>query len=1204
MKGLDPVYRGLCPNCGGPIRAERLRKGLPCASCYPWEAPASVEEVARRLAERGRLQGYLWLYDLESRYSDFKAYFEARTGSSLWSAQRSWARRLLALESLAIIAPTGVGKTTLLMVYAAYRVERDNWRILYLVPTENLARQVASRLEELLGERVAYYYSSLPKARKEEMLSRIETGGYSVLVATTSFLQRRFDLLRGGKFDLVIVDDVDSLLRNSRNVNRVLELLGFPEEALEAAERLVKARIRFYAALAAGRKDLVEKYEAEVAEAEEKLQLALPGDAGQLVIASATGRPRGLKHLLFKELLGFEVGGGTDYMRDVTDAYTLARNPFERVSEIVERLGPGGVVFVSQVYGKAAAKALRTILEARGLRVALALAGSRRAVDKLARGEVDVVVGVASRYGVFVRGVDLPERIRYAVFLGVPARRMAFDDAVASPRRLLSILVYLSDAGDDAARSYVDRLRRLLEKISDPSIVSLAYKGRIKPEGLLAELVNVMKDAAAHAKIRMLEETSEGPVRIRGIVIERENDDLYVFLPDAATYLQASGRTSRLYKGVMTHGLSVIVEESRDRVEALEERLRLYTSTNIVDYETLNLDEELKRISNTRRGKGRRVSVKTVLLVVESPTKARTIAWFWGRPSKRRSGRLVVYETSTGDPETGTIYLLTVTATRGHLYDLALDEDGSIYGVHVIGGSYRPVYTTVKRCLDCGYQYAAEGPCPRCGSQRVLDAQSVVNTLRKLASEVDEVVIATDPDREGEKIAWDVYLAVRPYNSRVRRGAFHEVTREAVLAALRGSEDIDEKLVAAQIVRRIEDRWIGFSLSQHLWSIYGKHWLGAGRVQTPVLGWVVERYQQWKDERGYYVIVYLNGGKIYIYSREKPTNTPGHLRVLEAEYWEEEAGPQPPFTTDSLIYEAGRRLGLPAGLTMRLAQDLFESGLITYHRTDSTRVSPAGLAIAASYLESKGMKHLYTPRTWGEGGAHEAIRPTKPIDAEELEKRILDGSIRVPVKLTRLHLKLYKLIFDRFIASQARKSRFVKARIVVEYAGLREDLDLVVDVVGEGFHIFYGPRIDGWARNLAPGATLPVKEVKVVRGSKVRLYTSADLVRLMKERGIGRPSTYAKAIEANKRHGYVIESKKRGFMIPTKTGIEVYGYLSAHFQDLVSEETSRRLEELLDHVESGSLEAWEALERVRGLIESSLSSVVEGYTLAGAQGAT
>ena len=1202
MKGLDPVYRGLCPNCGGPIRAERLEKGLPCASCYPWEAPASVEEIAKRLAERGRLRGYLWLYDLESRYSDFKVYFEARTGSSLWSAQRSWARRLLALESLAIIAPTGVGKTTLLMVYAAYRVERDGWRILYLVPTENLARQVASRLEELLGGRVAYYYSSLPKARKEEMISRIESGDYSVLVATTSFLQRRFDLLQGGRFDLVIVDDVDSLLRNSRNVDRVLGLLGFPGEALEAAERLVKARIRLYAALAAGRKDLVEKYEAEVAEAEESLQIALPSDAGQLVIASATGRPRGLKHLLFKELLGFEVGGGTDYMRDVTDAYTLTGKPFERAADIVERLGPGGVVFVSQVHGKAAAKALKAVLEARGLRVALALAGSRRAVDKLARGEVDVVVGVASRYGVLVRGVDLPERIRYAVFLGVPARRMDFDDAVASPRRLLSILVYLSDKGDTAARAYVEKIRRLLDKISDTSVVSLAYKGRIKPEGLLAELVNVMREASEYAKARMLEEASGGPVRIRGIVVEREDDDLKIFMPDAATYLQASGRTSRLYKGVMTHGLSVIVEETRERVEALEERLRLYTSTSIVDYDSLDLDAEMRRISETRRGKGKRVSVKTVLLVVESPTKARTIAWFWGRPSKRRSGRLVVYETSTGDPETGTIYLLTITATRGHLFDLALDEDGSVFGVHVAGGSYSPVYTTVKRCLDCGYQYAAEGPCPRCGSQRVLDSQSVVNTLRKLASEVDEVIIATDPDREGEKIAWDVYLAVRPYNPRVRRGAFHEVTREAVLAALRSAGSVDDRLVAAQIVRRIEDRWIGFSLSQHLWSVYGKRWLGAGRVQTPVLGWVVERYQEWKGERGYYVILRVRGGgRVYIYTREKPAETPSYMSVVEAEYWEEEAGPQPPFTTDSLIYEAGRRLGLPAGLTMKLAQELFESGLITYHRTDSTRVSPAGLAVAASYLESRGLKHLYTPRTWGEGGAHEAIRPTRPIDAEELEKRILDGSIRVPVKLTRLHLKLYKLIFDRFIASQSRKSKFVKARIVVEYAGLREELDLVVDAVGEGFHLFYGPRIDAWARNLSPGARIPVEEAKLVRGSRVRLYTSADLVRLMKERGIGRPSTYAKAIEANKRHGYVVESKRRGYMIPTKTGIEVYKYLSSNFDDLVSEETSRRLEELLDAVESGRLEAWEALERVRSLVESSLSSVIEGYTLAGAK---
>ncbi|MEB3846987.1 MAG: hypothetical protein GSR74_03315, partial [Desulfurococcales archaeon] len=122
MKRLDPVYTNACPNCGGPISASRLEKGLPCAKCLPKPVYGGVIEVAEELIARGTLKGYVWLYDLERRFQDFGVFFQAKTGSSLWSAQASWARRLLSMENMAIIAPTGVGKTTLLLAYASYRV--------------------------------------------------------------------------------------------------------------------------------------------------------------------------------------------------------------------------------------------------------------------------------------------------------------------------------------------------------------------------------------------------------------------------------------------------------------------------------------------------------------------------------------------------------------------------------------------------------------------------------------------------------------------------------------------------------------------------------------------------------------------------------------------------------------------------------------------------------------------------------------------------------------------------------------------------------------------------------------------------------------------------------------------------------------------------------------------------------------------------
>ena len=1207
MSSIEPVMRAMCPNCGGPISAARLADGLPCERCLPRPVYGGPREIGEALRKAGKLSGYAWLYDLELDLEDFEAFFEAKTGSKLWSAQTSWAKRLLTLDSLAIIAPTGVGKTTLLMVYAAYRATRHGWKVLYIVPTQNLVRQVYDKLSEMV-DGVVYYTGSMGRKAKKEALERIENGDFKILIVTTSFLQRGFAILeKAAPFQLILVDDVDSLLRSGTNVERVLLLMGFSRDTIEKAEELVKTRFKLYAALQAGREDKVEELRTKLAELEAELALQHEQPMSQLVIASATGRPKGVKHYLFKELLGFEVGGGSDYMRSVTDTYTISDKPIEETVRIIKKLGAGGIVFVSQLYGKETAKIVAAKLEKEGIRTAVALAGTRRAIEKLARGDVDVVIGVASRYGVIVRGIDLPEKIRYAVFVGVPARRMKLSDALSSPRRQLSLLYELKDRGVEEAGEYIRRLSRLLEKIHNPTVLSLAYKGKIEASGLLEEAVDTMKRAAKliSEKIEGILDSSGGTIRVGGSVIERRGNTVYFVIPDAPTYLQASGRTSRLLRGVMTHGLSIVVSENLDHVLALWERLKWYTQAEPVEFGSLDLNSVLRRIEASRKGEGKKVNVKTVLFVVESPTKARTIAWFWGRPSKRRIGRVTVYETSVADPGTGAVYLLMVVASRGHVLELAIDEDDSIYGVRLENGVYRPVYTAIKKCLACGYTFAGDGPCPRCGSTELYSAQAIIGTLRKLAVEVDEVVIATDPDREGEKIAWDIYLALRPYNPNIKRGRFHEVTRKAVLEALASGERINENLVKAQIVRRIEDRWIGFSLSRHLWSIYGKKWLGAGRVQTPVLGWAVERYEQWKANKGYGTIFRHKdtGERIYVFTADKPEWRSGDrikARIVEKEEWEENVAPPPPFTTDEMLYEASRVLGFSASQTMRLAQDLFESGLITYHRTDSTRVSPAGIALAREYLEQAGLLDLYQGRSWGEGGAHEAIRPTRPVDAEQLRRGIIEGTIRVQTKLTWAHFRLYDLIFRRFIASQMKPDRLRRVRITLEIGSVRVVKEAITGIAGTGYTRVLRPRVSKLLAEAKNEVELVVE--RIARTSRVRLYNAGDLVKIMKKEGIGRPSTYAKAIEANRRHGYIVLSKKRQYVIPTKLGISVYKYLSENYRELVSVETSRRMEEMLDLIESGELDAGRALEIVASMITGVLEDVSISRATVGAVG--
>ncbi|MGC9071509.1 MAG: reverse gyrase [Acidilobus sp.] len=1205
MPRLEPVYKGLCPNCGREITATRLARGLPCSVCLP-EEPQDADPISvwKILKGRGAEGAYLYLYLLETAFEDFSSYFEDKNSFALSSAQRSWARRLLRLESFSIVAPTGVGKTTLLMAYAAYRADVDHWRILYLVPTENLVAQTAERLISMAKEgSVAYYYSSMRESDKEGMLKRIGGLDYRILVVTPGFLVRNFNTLRkASPYNLVIVDDVDSLLRNSKNIDRTLVLLGFSEEAVNMAFDLVQLRLELAQALKQGRHERADELMNEIAQKGfelEKLKHVELNEGmlarGQLVIASATGRPKGVKHLVFREILGFEVGGGTDYLRNVIDSYIIADDVINAVVDLARRLGRGGLVFVSQSYGKSLVKAVTQRLNEGGVKALHAVSNPRKAIEKLLSGEIDVAVGVASRYGALVRGIDLPEVIRYAIFVGVPASRLDIKTALLSPRRLLRVLMF----AEEKDRSFSDLRRRLEELLrrygSESQLVAAVVKGQLEVHGRLEELRQVVLEGSEKVA-SLLDEAlrEEGQaVKIGTMVVRREGGSVWLYSPDGPTYIQASGRTSRLFHGAMTRGLSVVIDKIPELVDALQDRLRWVSQAEFVPFDSLNMEEVEKELEESRKesvAASKKISVITELIVVESPTKARTIANFWGRPARRREGNLNIYETTVVDNTTNTVHLITVTASKGHVFDLvASPEQGTLFGVKVSKDAWEPIYIGVKRCLDCGYQFAEDSNvCPRCGSARIVDSLGIVETLRKIASEVDRVIIMTDPDREGEKIAWDLYLALKPYNSQIYRSAFHEVTPRAFMEALRTPGQIRQSLVDAQIARRIDDRWIGFITSQFLWSRLGKNWLGAGRVQTPVLGWVIERYSQYKDNLGFKVRVVLpSGTPVIFYTRDEAlaeeASQSQYLIALTEKVWTEEVNPQPPFTTDELIFEASARLGYSAPLTMKLAQDLFYSGLITYHRTDSTRISDAGIAVARQYLEAHGLSQYFKPRTWGAGGAHEAIRPTRPLSAEELERAVLDGSINVPMQLTGAHYKVYQLIFERFMASQMSPATLEKAAVRLTIGKLSTELEATLSVVKEGFTIISRPRLETWVqREAGKERQVPVSNVKLFKGSLVQLFRSGDLVMLMRKRNIGRPSTYAKVIEANMRHGYFIESKRSKFIIPTNLGKKVYEVLtSSPFAPLLSEDESARLEEALDKIEAGQEDVMNFVAKVK-----------------------
>ncbi|MEM4700184.1 MAG: reverse gyrase, partial [Candidatus Nezhaarchaeales archaeon] len=1028
---MRALFKRACLNCGGDVDDGRLLLGLPCRRCLSdeeveliikgAEGKIPVEAVAEALEKKGLLKGLKRVLAARSSLREFESFFEKVLGVSLWSSQRTWARRVLLRKSFAIVAPTGVGKTVFGLAMAAFLASKG-WKCYVISPTTLLVEQARGWLNKIisaagLGVRLAYYSTALHKAEREEELSKIKAQNFDILVTTSSFLARNFELLKRSKFRFIFVDDVDAVLKSSKNIDRILVLLGFKQEEVEECLSLIKLRAevaRLTKLARAGREhgdvsELLERARGELDELGRRVADVVKRKAGRgvLVVSTATGRPRGLRVKLFRELLGFEVGSRSEAIRNVEDVFvTPGRTVEEEVVNLVRRLGGGGLVFVPLDKGVEYASKLTELLNASGVRAELVYSkGRREVVEAFVRREVDVLVGVASYYGLLVRGIDVPERIRYAIFAGVPKMKFTLELREAYPSRMLQLLIELREAlpqeEQAAALRLIGRVRRLLWRLTPASFEELkkVLSEGGEPPRWLASAYSTIREAADFViKALSRSEVREALKKATHLVLEEEGGKLKVTVPDVPTYIQASGRTSRMYAGGVSKGLSIVVIDD-ERVFAGLVRQSKWLIDEVkwrplaeVELERLieEVDADRERIRRLRSGEVAAEGfdpVKSVLLIVESPTKAKTIASFFGRPSVRRVGGLAVYEVGTGK------YVLSVVATKGHVTDLVTRARGSIYGIKQLDGRFVPIYDSIKRCLSCGEQFVGlrECPSPGCESTKVSDSRDLIAALRSLALEFDYVYLGTDPDTEGEKISWDVACLLGSFSGTLKRIEFHEVTRPALQRALEAPRELNEALIEANIVRRIEDRWIGFELSRRLWRKFKVHTLSAGRVQTPVLGWVVKRFEEHKrSRRTVYSLVLSNGFRLRLEDvpaelskREVVKRLKGATcRALKLEEGVEEVAPPPPFTTDSLLREASAVLKIGAAEAMALAQDLFELGLITYHRTDSTRVSATGRQIALEYIRERYGEALYQAREWASEGAHECIRPTRPLDVD------------------------------------------------------------------------------------------------------------------------------------------------------------------------------------------------------------------------------
>lgn len=529
------------------------------------------------------------------------------------------------------------------------------------------------------------------------------------------------------------------------------------------------------------------------------------------------------------------------------------------------------------------------------------------------------------------------------------------------------------------------------------------------------------------------------------------------------------------------------------------------------------------------------------LVIVESPTKARTIERFLGDGYK-------------------------VTSSYGHVRDLPK----STLGVDV-ENNFSPKYII-----------------PRAVQKRV-------TALKKAAAKAEQIILATDEDREGEAIAWHLTqaLGVKPENT--QRIVFHEITKNAIEKALKHPRGIDKNLVDAQQARRIIDRLVGYKLSPFLWKkIRGG--LSAGRVQSVALRLIVEREDEIKKfkPQEYWTIhailspagkpkqafsaALLNIGnkkleRLDIADSKQARAISADLetatyKVAQVATKETKRNPLPPFTTSTLQQTASARLHFSAKQTMLLAQRLYESGHITYMRTDSVNLSAESLASAKKWIAATLGKEYATsaPRRFkGKSKlaqeAHEAIRPTDPAKTPE--------AIRLDAK----EAKLYALIWQRFIASQLPPARFDATTIDITAHGEKTYTLRATGTVMkfDGFlRIWHAAIRENSLPEVSKDEQLDLMQVDTAQHftEPPPRYSEATLVKALEEYGIGRPSTYAPIISVIQERDYVFKNSDRRFE-PTEIGMLVNAVLTKHFPHIVDVGFTREIEEDFDKIAEG-----------------------------------
>ena len=548
--------------------------------------------------------------------------------------------------------------------------------------------------------------------------------------------------------------------------------------------------------------------------------------------------------------------------------------------------------------------------------------------------------------------------------------------------------------------------------------------------------------------------------------------------------------------------------------------------------------------------------LNTTLIIVESPTKIKTISKYLGKN-------------------------FVIQSSKGHLIDLPKSRMGIDIENH-----FEPHYATIR----------GKGP--------------ILAILKKAAKNSQQILLATDPDREGEAISWHLENALKLINTNIKRIEFNEITKEAVLNAIANPRDIDIALVNSQQARRLLDRLVGYSISPVLQDKFGSKRFSAGRVQSVALRILCDRENEinnfksieyweiettWtnntnkKDNKSIFKLVQINNKTVNISNKEQVEQVEKDIHnfnfnVSLCQISERITKPSPPYTTSKLQQEASTRLNFRVRKTMMIAQSLYEGidvkgntiGLITYMRTDSTRISPTGLAMARDYIKNNFPQYLPSKANIYHSAkqaqdAHEAIRPTNV--------NYTPNSIKS--YLTSDEYKLYNIIWEKFIASQMKPS--IDEIITTEISSTKEHHINYLFRHTASKLIFKGFK-EIW-NNIANHVQVPsfLLNEKVTLSTLKKYqkftqppyrYTEASLIKIMEESGIGRPATYVPTINTLDKRSYI--SRKGRQLVPTTLGNVINTMLVEYFPNIVDITFTANLEKKLDSISNNTIE-WKSM---------------------------